>query len=108
LQQLYYYIIISSAEKHGLEEYEPPPRRVTIRFDTWREQWLIAWSHYSFLFNLPERKVPVDSETALDALCSGLVDLWKETHPDEPLQPLPEQWLLDRSLLNNTNGLAKF
>ena len=54
------------------------------------EQWFIAWSHYSFLFNPPEREEAVDSETALDALCSDLVDLWKEAHPDEVLQPLRE------------------
>lgn len=92
----------------GLARIRTATLLVTIRFDRGKEQWFIACSHSSFLFNPPEREVSVDSDTALDALCSGLVDLWEQKHPDELLQPLPERWLLCRSLLNKTNGLAEF
>jgi hypothetical protein len=77
-------IIISTTEHHRLESYEPPPPRVTIRFDREQGQWLIAWSYHNLITGpRPDRVSPVDSGTAFAVLRTYLIDLWRETRPEE-------------------------
>jgi hypothetical protein len=81
------HIIFSTAEEHGLEKYDRLPR-VTLRFDTAKGEWFIAWSYYNLHSSQPDRQEAVNAETAFAVLKSYLVDLWRETHAGEHL-PAP-------------------
>jgi hypothetical protein len=81
-------IIFSNTEQHGLENYEPPPPRVTLRFDRAKRQWFIAWSYRFLISGEPDRKDPVNAENAFSVLKSYLADLWRETRPNETV-PVP-------------------
>ena len=78
-------ITLSTAEQHGLERYDPPPPRVTLRADKARQQWYIAWSHRNLYFSEPDRRTDITSENAFPILKSYLEDLWRDTKPNESL-----------------------
>jgi hypothetical protein len=60
-----HHIILSTAERHGLEKYNPPPPRVTLLFDRTEQQWFIAWSYRFLLSAEPDRKDSVTAEKRL-------------------------------------------
>jgi hypothetical protein len=79
------HIVFSTAEEHELEKYYSRPPRVTLRFDSAKQQWFIARSYRNLHFSKPNREQQVNSATPLAVQESYLVDLWRETRPDEAL-----------------------
>jgi hypothetical protein len=79
------HVIFSTAEEHRLEKYDPPPPRVTRRFDAANQQWLVARSYKNLHFSKADGEAPVNSETAYAVLKAYLTNLWRETRPDESL-----------------------
>src|SRR5262249_41545236 len=83
-------IIFSTAERHGLEQHDPPPPRITLLHETPCEEWSITYSHFHLLGepDAAERRTKGNAENAIPVLKSYLTDLWQKTHPDDPL-PAP-------------------
>jgi hypothetical protein len=83
------HIILSTSERHGLENSRPAPPRVTIGRDSELEMF-VAWSHSNIWFTEPERTELVTAENALPVLKTYLVALWRETRPTEPVPQAAE------------------
>jgi hypothetical protein len=84
------HIIFSTAERHGLEQYNPPPPRITLLHESSRDEWFIAWSLLNLMVRpeAAERKTKVNAEDAFPVLKSYLTDLWRETRSSEAI-PAP-------------------
>jgi hypothetical protein len=81
------HIIFSTAEKHCLEQYDPPPPRVTLIYEPEKRQWSIAWGYQNLWFSKPDRQHLVNSDNAFPTLKKYLADLWRETRLDEAVPP---------------------
>ena len=83
------HIVFSTAEQHGLEQYNPPPPRITLLHERPSDEWFIAWSHLNLIVRpeAAERKTKINAENAVPVLKSYLTDLWRETRPDDALPP---------------------
>gem|GEM_PF-2534222 len=81
------HIIFSTAEEHGLENYDPQPPRVTLMFDEAQQRWAVASSYCNLHFAKPDRQNAVNAENVLPVLESYLADLWREMRPDEAMPP---------------------
>jgi hypothetical protein len=82
--QSVHHLIFSTAEKHGLEDIQPSPPRVTFGLDD-DGKLFVGLSRYSLFFNPPDRKQLVDRNNAFVVLKSFLSELWQLTRPNEPL-----------------------
>ena len=81
------HIIFSTAEQHGLEQYDPPPPRITLLHERASNEWFIAWSHLNLIVRpeAVERKTRITAQNAVPVLKSYLKDLWRETRPQDAL-----------------------
>jgi hypothetical protein len=85
------HIIFSTAERHGLERYDPPPPRITLLHERPTDEWFIAWSRTNLIVKpeAAERRTKINAQNAIPVLKAYLIDLWRETHPEDALpQPL--------------------
>jgi len=80
-------IIISTAKEHGLEQYDPPPPRITLGWNKSEGdvQYFVAYSHSNLWFGAPESVTPVSNESAFSVLRSYMTQLWHETRASEAL-----------------------
>ena len=84
-----HHIIFSTCERHNLESFDPAPPRVTVIHG--ETESFVAKSSANLYFHEPTRKTPVSEENVWPVLKSYLVELWRETRPQEPLpKPLSE------------------
>ena len=77
------HIIFSTCERHGLENFNPEPPRVTLGHG--KAGMFVAWSHYNIWFSTPERETSVTADNVVSALRSYLAELWRETRTEDPL-----------------------
>ena len=82
--QSMHHVILSTAERHGLEEVIPAPPRITLGVDEYATVY-VAWSHCNLWFGEPERKDVVTPATALPILKSYLGSLWTVTRSAKPI-----------------------
>ena len=84
--QSMHHIIFSTCERHGLEQYDPQPPRVTLGRD--EGGYFLAFSTRNLWFFPPDRKNAITSENALSMLRSYLLALWGESRPSDPPPPV--------------------
>lgn len=80
------HIIFSTAERHGIEDIEPQPPRVTIGFNK-DMSLFVAWSDLNIWFNDPTHRDPLDSKVGFTTLKHYLAELWSKTRDSQPLPP---------------------
>jgi hypothetical protein len=78
------HVIFLTCERHGLEQFNPAPPRVTLG---WHKSggMFVAVSNHNLWFHDPEREDAVTSDNAFSVLRRYLADLWSETGPMDPI-----------------------
>jgi len=77
------HVIFSTCERHGLENYDPQPSRVTLGRDG--EGYFVAYSRSNIWFSTPDRRDVITSHNGFAVLRSYLLALWRETRPTDPV-----------------------
>jgi hypothetical protein len=77
------HIVFSTCERHGLENYDPEPPRVTVGHG--KMGMFVASSRHNLWFSRPERETLVTADNIAFILKSYLESLWRETRPNEPV-----------------------
>ena len=78
-------VIFSTADNYGLEQYDPPPPRVTLVYDPSKKQFFVGYSHLPLFSSKPEKQDWVDAGDVVPVLKTYLAELWRETHAHQPL-----------------------